>query len=155
MERKPEIQYVGQFYVQGSAAPQIGEKQKKKKATLPRLSREKLQKVYVDPVALCGIVVAVMMLAALAIGALQIRDSWHEYDAMGRYLATLKAENVALEKNYRDGFDLEEIRATALTLGMVPVEEVKVIPVRVSIPEPAKPDALWEQISWFVKGLFA
>ena len=66
-----------------------------------------------------------------------------------------RAENVALEKNYRDGFDLEEIRATALTLGMVPVEEVKVIPVRVSIPEPAKPDTLWEQISWFVKGLFA
>ena len=62
MERKPEIQYVGQFYVQGSAAPQIGEKQKKKKATLPRLRREKLQKVYVDPVALCGMAVGACLL---------------------------------------------------------------------------------------------
>ena len=155
--QKPEIQYVGQFYVYGSEARQAAPKQapRKQKFVLPLVRPRQERRIYVDPVALCGMVVAVMMLAALAIGALQIRDSWHEYDAMGRYLATLKAENVTLEKNYRDGFDLEEIRTTALTLGMVPVEEVKVIPVRVSVPEPEKPDTLWEQISWFVKGLFA
>ena len=37
-----------------------------------------LQRIYVDPVALVGIVVAVVMLVTMVMGALQIRRDWEE-----------------------------------------------------------------------------
>ena len=74
MERKPEIQYVGQFYVLGSTAPQIAEKQKKKKAALPRLKRQSQKVIYVDPVALCGMAVAAVMLVVRVLGADTVRS---------------------------------------------------------------------------------
>ena len=154
MERKPEIQYVGQFYVQGSAAPQIGEKQKKKKATLPRLRREKLQKVYVDPVALCGMAVAVVMLVVLIIGAFRLQQSWEQYNQVSGYLSQLRRENAQLEHNYRTSFDLEKVRSSAEGLGMIAREETKNVTVWVSVPVPEAEPTLWDDILWFLRGLF-
>lgn len=154
MERKPDIQYVGQFYVQGSTAPQIGEKQKKK-ATLPKLRREKLQKVYVDPVALCGMTVAVVMLVVLILGAFRLQKSWEQYNQMSGYLSQLRRENAQLEHNYRTSFDLEKVRSSAEGLGMIPREEAQNATVWVSVPIPEPEPTLWDDIMWFLRGLFA
>ena len=46
MERKPEIQYVGQFYVYGSEARQLEEKKRRQaKTSLPMARLEKLEKL--------------------------------------------------------------------------------------------------------------
>ena len=154
MERKPEIQYVGQFYVQGSAAPQIGEKQKKK-ATLPKLRREKLQKIYVDPVALCGMTVAVVMLVVLVLGAFRLQKSWEQYNQMSGCLSQLRRENAQLEHSYRTSFDLEKVRSSAEGLGMIPREEAQNATVWVSMPLPKAEPTVWDDIVWFFRGLFA
>ena len=77
MVQKPEIQYIGQFYVYGSEARQAAPKQsqRKSKYLLPEIRPQREQWIYVDPVALCAMVVAVVMLVALALGALQISES--------------------------------------------------------------------------------
>ena len=157
MVQKPEIQYVGQFYVYGSEAREAASRQlpRKSKYILPEIGPRQERRVYVDPVALGAMVVAVVMLAALALGAIQISESWHEYDAMERYLAELKKENSRLENEYREGYDLEEIRSAALAIGLIPVSEAKVSPVRVTIPEPEQEMTPWDEIVWFLKGLFA
>ena len=65
MTEKPKIQYIGQFYVPGSEAQVLAPKKKKKKAKtkLPIAKQEQVKAIYIDPVALIGITVAVGMLA--------------------------------------------------------------------------------------------
>ena len=74
MVQKPKIQYIGQFYVHGSEARALEQQEQKKKAKtkLPLARLERIEKIYVDPVALAGIAVAVVMLAVMVLGAVQL-----------------------------------------------------------------------------------
>ena len=155
MERKPEIQYVGRFYVQGSTAPQIAEKQKKKKAALPRLKRQSQKVIYVDPVALCGMAVAAVMLVVLVLGAIRLEKSWERYNQVSESVSQLRRENALLEHNYRTYFDLESVRSSAEALGMIPREEAQNATVWVSVPVAEAEPTVWDDIVWFLKGLFA
>ena len=157
MTRKPEIQYVGQFYVHGSEARQLELQKEKKKARtkLPLARLQKIEKIYVDPVALGGIVVAIIMLAVMVTGALQLRDDWEEYETMSNYVSQLKRENAELTQTYRSGYDLEDIRTKALALGLVPKEELETRSVIVTVPQPEPVPNKIDQIKWFLEGLFA
>lgn len=157
MTRKPEIQYVGQFYIHGSEAKVLAPEQEKKQAKtrLPLAYLEKIEKIYIDPVALVGMAVAVFMLVVMILGAVQLQEAWADYDRMERRLETLQTENMKLEKQYRSGYDLEEIRAKATALGMVDISEVQTISVMVTMPEPEPVRTLWDDVVWFFSGLFA
>ena len=84
MSQKPKIQYVGQFYIHGSEARQLElqEKKKQAKSKLPLERLRKIEVVYLDPVAIFGIVTALVMLTVMILGVLQIRDDWKEYRVM-------------------------------------------------------------------------
>ncbi len=157
MTRKPEIQYIGQFYVYGSEARQLEEKPqvKKPKTRLPLARLEKIQKVYVDPVALCGIAVAVFMLVTLTIGAVQLHNAWQEHQVMRNYLYELKHTNNTLEHDYHAGYNLADIEVAALAMGMIPANEAQTMTITVQIPEPTPEPTWWEDVVWFMKGLFA
>ena len=145
MTEKPKIQYIGQFYVPGSEAQVLAPKKKKKKAKtkLPIAKQEQVKAIYIDPVALLGITVAVVMLAVMVVGALQLRSDWAQYEQMSNYVSQLNRDNAELERTYRDGYDLEDIRDKALALGMVPVEEVPSRTITVTtLPAEAGTDAL-------------
>ena len=123
MDQKPVIQYVGQFYVYGSEVQ--ARKKKEHKPVLPKAPRTGVQHcVYVDPVAVCGIAVAVLMLVVLAVGAFQLRAAMQQYNAQSEQLSAIKRENARLEHLYRTSLDLEAVQAQAEKLGMVPAEEL-------------------------------
>ena len=84
-----------------------------------------------------------------------LRSQLQEYDAIERYLMDLKEENALLDHNYRSNYDLEQIRTTALALGMVPATEANTIVVKVTMPEPEVEPTQWDDFIWFMKGLFA
>ena len=157
MNQKPKIQYVGQFYVHGSEARKLQLEQEKRQAKtkLPLARLQKIEKIYVDPVALGGIVVAIIMLAVMVTGALQLRDDWEEYETMSNYVSQLKRENAELTQTYRSGYDLEDIRTKALALGLVPKEELETRSVIVTVPQPEPVPNKIDQIKWFLEGLFA
>ncbi len=157
MVHKPEIQYVGQFYVHGSEAPKVAPLQipGKTRQVKKQVRKEQGTVIYVDPVALCGMIVAVAMLVALFIGGMQIKATWLEYDQVSDYLNSLKQTNSQLEHTYRNSYDLEEIKTTALAIGMIPATEARTIALNVTIPQPEPQPTLWEDISWFLGGLFA
>ena len=157
LPNKPEIQYVGQFYVYGSEAKKLERKPRPVKSRREKefVRQNPVRVISVDPVAMIGLVVAVIMLAALAVGALQISTTWQEYDQIEAYLAELKQENARLDHEYRTGYDLAEIEQTALAIGMIPATEANTIIVRVSVPEPEPEPTIWEDIVWFMKGLLA
>ena len=155
MERKPDIQYIGQFYVHGSEARELArqEQAKQAKTRLPLERLKNIQKVYLDPVAIVGIAVAVVMLVVMVIGAMQIATAWEQCEQMSGYVDDLKRENAVLEHGYRSGFDLEDIREKALALGMIPVEEAETITVLVTMPVTEPEPTWWEDIVWFLEGL--
>ena len=157
MNQKPKIQYVGQFYIHGSEARQL-ELQEKKKHAKSKLPLERLRKVeviYLDPVAIFGIVTALVLLAVMTVGVLQIRDDWTDYQTMSNYVSRLNSENAELKADYRSQSDLEDIRVKAEALGMVPKSQLEVRTVYVTIPQP-EPERTWlEEIQWFLSGLFA
>lgn len=157
MIQKPEIQYIGQFYVPGSEAKVLAPKQKKKKAKtkLPVARQEQQKVICIDPVALAGIAAAVVLLTVMVLGALQLRDDWNQYETMSRYVSQLNYENAQLEQTYRAGYDLEDIRDKALAIGMVPVEELETRSVTVTISQREPEPTLWDDIVWFFSGLFA
>ena len=157
MSQKPKIQYVGQFYIHGSEARQLElqEKKKQAKSKLPLERLRKIEVIYLDPVAIFGIVTALVMLTVMILGVLQIRDDWKEYRVMSNYVSRLNSENAELQADYRSQYDLEDIRIKAQALGMVPKSELEVRTVYVTIPQP-EPEMTWlEELQWFLSGLLA
>lgn len=157
MIHKPEIQYIGQFYVYGSEARQLEHKkqQRKPKTKLPLARVRKVEKISVDPVALGGIVVAVVLLVVMAVGALQLRSDWIEYNQMSSYVSQLKEENAQLTRTYRAGYDLEEVRKRATALGLVSESEAQTMIIAVTVPTAQPEPTFWEEVTGFLKGLFA
>ena len=61
-----------------------------------------------------------------------------------------------LKQQYQESYDLEEIEAMALELGMVPVAEVNVIRVdNTPVPQRVPEMSFWEEMRWLMDGLFA
>ena len=145
MNQKPKIQYVGQFYVYGSEARALEQQQKQNKTRLPLAKLEAIEKIYIDPVAMVGIAVAVVMLVVMVLGAVQLHSDWQAYQQMDDYVTTLRAENAQLTLNYRSGYDLADIEMKALAMGMVPRGEVESRSVTVTVPEVQNTVLTWDQ----------
>ena len=146
MNQKPKIQYIGQFYVHGSEARalELEEQKKQAKTKLPLAKLEKIEQIYVDPVALAGILVAVVMLVVMVLGAVQLHQDWMSYERMADQVEELKETNVRLSRTYRAGYDLEDIEMKALAMGLVPQSEIEPIVLTVTVPE-TKPELTLDQ----------
>lgn len=126
MARQPEVQYI-RLYTQGSSARQLEmtpPQRKKSGVKLPKPRRQKAKVIRIDPLSICAIAVAAVMLILVAVGCVQLYSAEQSFDQFVRHVDTLSVENQVLSETYAQRCDLEEIRETALSLGLVPVEEV-------------------------------
>lgn len=156
MNQKPKIQYIGQFYVYGSEARALEPGQKKPRTKLPSARLETIEKIYIDPVAMVGIAVAVVMLVVMILGAVQLHEDWMAYQQMDDYVTTLRARNAELTLSYRSSYDLEDIEVKALAMGLVPADQVETRTVTVTIPEIRETVLTWDQkVVRFWKELWA
>ena len=157
MAQKPEIQYVGQFYVHGSEAKKLARKdeQKKAKTELPLHRFERIRKVHVDAFAICSLLMATVLLVSMVVGTLSLQTAWQELATAEQYVFELQTKNSVLAAQYRSGYDLEEVRSAALALGMIPASEAQMMRLDVTIPV-QEPEMTWtEELVWFMEGLFA
>lgn len=156
MARKPDIQYIGQFYVHGSAAKELArqEQSRKAKTTLPEQRVVQVRKVYVDPVAVCGILVAAVMLVVMVFGAVQIHSAWQDYETVAASLNDLQREHAVLEHGYKGSYDLADIQSKAAAMGMIPASEAETIQIQVHLPEETPEPTWWEDLVWLWKGMF-
>ena len=157
MSQKPKIQYVGQFYIHGSEARQLEQEAKRKqaKSKLPLERLRSVREINLDPVAIGGILVSLMLLAVMIVGALQLKTDWANYRVMDSYVSRLSSQNAKLTEEYRSQYDLDDIRSKAEALGMVPREELQTRSVYVTVPQPEPEPTWWENLQWFLEGLFA
>ena len=156
MAQRLDVQYI-RLYTVGSAAlklesaaPQETFAQQKK----PR--KIKCKKIYVDPVAILSIAVAVCMLVMMTVGFVQLRQARNEVAVMESYVEQLQAKNAVLSAEYKAGYDLEEVRQTALAMNMIPMEQAAHVTLEIpEEPEQITQPTLWERIGTFLTGLFA
>ena len=157
MAQKPEIQYIGQFYIHGSEAKELARKneQKKAKTELPLHRFQRVRKVYVDPLAICSLMIAAVMIIGMVAGMLSLQTAWEELETARVYVSELETRNSVLTAQYRSGYDLETVRSAAIAMGMVPVSEVQTVKLNVTVPEVQPEPTLVDDILWFLNGLFA
>ena len=108
-----------------------------------------------DPLAICSIALAIVMLVCMVSATLQLQSAWQDLDTANQYVYELEKVNRQRMQQYRSGYSLDEIRAAAATLGLIPVEEAKTLTITVSVPEPEQEPTVWDDIVWFMEGLFA
>lgn len=154
MAQKPKIEYVTRYYSYGSEAQKLAPAPKKPKSQLPQFHLERVEKIYVDPLALGGVVLALVLLTVLIVGVVRLNDSWQAYNAMQSRLDELKVENSDLTHTYRTSVDVEAAREVAENSGYVDASEVEHIKVRVKVPKIAEEPTRWENFKWFLSHLF-
>jgi hypothetical protein len=155
MAYKPEIQYIEQFFIPGSEAPQLQPQRGGQPARKPRVQQEKKIRILVDPVAMLGLVVAVTMLVLMAVGVYQYNAASRRNEAVSDYLLQLQDTNITREYQYRTKLDLNKIAEQAKALGMIPASEAQTITVHVEVPQPEPENTWWDDLVWFLEGLFA
>lgn len=157
MVQKPDIQYVTQFYSYGSEAKVLELKpaKKQKKSVLPKAAPQQKICIAVDPVALGGILIALVLAVVLAVSVNSYLNVCNDYEVMTNHVIELQNTNVQRQREYASMYDLTDIEAKALALGMVSVEQAEVITFVPVTVEPEVEPTWWENISWFLKGLFA
>ena len=157
MIQKPKIQYVGQFYVYGSEAKALDRKKEHRqpKTKLPQARVQHSRTVTLEPAAIVAIAAAVVLLAVLLVGAVQLERDWQDYHAMRSYVSGLKLEQAQLEETYRESYDMTQVQARAEAMGLIPVDEAESRSVRVRVPATAPERTFWDDVCWFFAGLFA
>lgn len=156
MARQADIQYV-EYPVDGTAARKV-ERQNQHRTAAPVYARRRARRkvIAVDPVAICGIVLSVVMLFAMVIGLAEYRHSLQQTRQMNAHVRQLQQENFELQRNYQAGYDLEEIERIALEAGMIPAENME--RVRISMQTPEEEDtrmSFWDTLTTFLVGIFA
>ena len=155
MACQTEVRYIN-AYVSGNIAFDVKQKPKRNKAAvMPRFRAKKKIVVAVDPVAVFGIVVAAVMAVMLLTGFMKLNQVNEEARVMEQYVAQLQQEQISLQNTCDSGYDLEQVRQIALSMGMVSVEEVSHISMEVEVPEEKTEPTAWESFCTFLTGLFA
>ena len=155
MARQPDVQYI-QLNADESCIVKLGKRIFCKNAAPASERRKACKAVAVDPVAICGIVFAAVMLIAMAFGLLQYKQCLQESQQMSQYVSRLREENAQLQQTYRDGYDPEEIREIALDAGMVPAEKVEQVVLETPAPQQEQLQmSFWESVTNFLAGFFA
>ena len=155
MARQPDVQYI-QLKADDNAISKVDKRIFCKDAAPVSTRRNACKAIAVDPVAICGIVFAAVMLFAMAFGLLQYKQCLQESQQMSQYVSRLRLENAQLQQTYHDGYDIEEIREIALDAGMIPAEKVEQVVLDVPAPQQEQLQmSFWESVTNFLAGFFA
>lgn len=130
MARKTTERYV-RYYTFGSTAAKLDRQERK--AALPQYKTpEKRKPIPVDPVALVGSAVAVLLAILMLVGFAQVAHTSAQVRKLETQVMTLELEQEQLRQKYENGYNLEEVRVAAESMGMIPMEDA--IHVRVELP---------------------
>ena len=160
MAQKPykhNIEYIEKYYSYGSEAKVIEFKPafQEKKNPVPKQEKEPVTTLCIDPIAFCGLMVAVVMLVVMIAGVIHFNVISQDHAIMENYVMQLREENILLTHKYNAYFDMQKVRETAVALGMIPVGQARTITVQVEIPAVEPEMTWWDDLVWFFSGLFA
>ena len=153
MVRKADIRYI-QFYTDGSAARKPEFAKTAKLNAVRRTVKKKRLTLFIDPVAIAGIAMAMIMLVLMLVGVSQLKQAQQQTAMMEQQMQMLSQEKQALEDSFNAGYKLEDVKWMADALGLVPVEEVTHITISAPEAEMVTPSR-WQQFYTLLTSLFA
>lgn len=129
MARKYNERYV-RYYTFGSTAARLDRDERR--ASLPQYKTPAKRKpIAFDPVAAVGNVVAVVLAVLMIVGMVQVAHTTAQVHALEAQVLSLELEQQMLMEEYQSGYDLDEVRAAAESMGMVPASEAEHVTVKV------------------------
>ena len=154
MATNAQVQYI-RYGIDGTTARKLqAAPAPYKAAAMPKQHKRKC--IYIDPVAIFGITVALCMFIAMSVGLVRFAKQQKQVDAMQAYVDQLTAQNDTLEQQYLDSYDAEEVKHTAMALGMVHKADIQTVNMEVTMPaEQEAPVTLMERLGTFLTSLFA
>lgn len=152
---KTESRYI-QFYTAGSAARDIAPALRTETTPANRPRRSRKPVLYIDPVAILGMVTAVVLTVCMLIAFNQLKQTKAEYESVYNYNCTLKQQHKDLQKEYAMSYNKEEVRMEAVLMGYVPSSQVQHVTIQAQKPatEPEQPGVI-EQAWMYLTELFA
>ena len=155
MAIQPEVRYIN-AYVSGNIALQPEKMpQKQVSGRLPKARKQQKWLIRVDLVAVGGILAAFVLSIMLVVGLVQMNQAQREAKMYKEYAMSLKQDNAQMRDTYASEYDLDEVREIAITMGMVPVEQVEHVTMQVVTPEVVQEPTAWESFWTFFLGMFA
>ena len=159
MAQKPykhQIEYIQKFYSYGSEAKVVEFKpvyKEEPKPTPPKYEKDRATTLCIDPLAFCGLMVAVVMLVVMISGVIRFHVVAQDHAVLESYVYQLREENALLSHRYAASYDLEEMETTARALGMIPISEAQTITVKVEVPQQEEAPGFFDNVIWFLSGL--
>lgn len=142
MARRNNERYV-RYYTFGSTAAKLDKTERK--AALPEYKTpQKRKPIEVDPVSALGSAVAIVLAVLMLVGFFQVAGTTAQVRALETQIIALELEQELLQEQYQSGYDLDEVRVAAESMGMVPVEDA----VHVSVKVPAETVEV-QSLSWW------
>lgn len=137
-----------QFYTAGSTARDLAPALRTETSQVNRPRRSRKMVLYIDPVAILGMVTAVVLTICLLVAFNQCKQAKAEYEYVYNYNCTLQQEYKDLQKTYADSYDKEEVRLEAVLMGYVPVSQVRHVTIKAQEPaavaeEPGTLERVW------------
>ncbi len=154
MARRLDIQYI-RYYTDGSAARKVEPKSAPKRKPAARKRKELVWTLRLDPLPVAGMLISCVLLVCMILGAVELNQARQEQRQMHEYVQMLQEANARLDGKYREEMDPEYIEQLALSMGMVPQEQVQHISVQMPSQETAEEPGFWNSIVHFLAGLFA
>lgn len=154
MARRPDVEYI-RYYTDGSAARQLELKPQRNKTRLPKVKKQPKYTLYIQPMAIGGILLSAILLVMMVVGSVQLYQAKQQERAMENYVQMLKRQNTIDRAEYEETLNIEEIEKAALALGMIPQEQAQSITISVPMPEAVEEPSFWEKTAVFLEGLFA
>ncbi len=159
MAQKPykyQIEYIQKFYSYGSEAKVIEFKpvyKEEPKPVPPKFEKEPVTRLCIDPLAFCGLMVAVVMLVVMLSGIIRFNVVAQDHVVLQSYVNQLREDNALLSQRYAASYDLEEMDVTARALGMIPISEVQTMTMKVEVPQREEDPSFFDNVVWFLSGL--
>ena len=156
MANRVQIQYV-EYYTQDNTAKRVAPAIPLHTGAIPQIKKRKVYRIYIDPVATLGVVVAVSMMIMMIVGLSNLSSEQKRLEVMEQQVRVLRQENMDLQARYDKELNLDEVKEIALALGMVPGRDVAHSSIEVEMPQVEEPAriSIWNRIGTFLTGLFA
>lgn len=164
MARQPDIQYI-QMYNYGSTArklePQAPAKKKRYELPTPgarsarNLQRKEETGIVLDPLSVCAVAVAAVLLVCLLLGMLQVGTLNSRRQELEGYISTLQSQRADLQRTFDESYDLQQVERRAREMGLVPAAQARHVAIEAPTFETVEEPGFWAKTKAMFSELFA
>lgn len=158
MARQPDVQYI-QMYNYGSTARKLAPRPqaRKEKYQLPEQQprQQKAKQMVLDPLSMCAIAVACVMLVAMLIGMFRVGELTGRRQELEQYIDVLQEQRADLQKTYESAYDLAQVEQRARQMGLVYSNEVMHVEMGAVNLEPHQESGFADRVTAFFDELFS